>query len=424
MALLRKVLRETGQFLAPAVLPLVRSVRQNSGLAVLSVVLAFGLWIVVTNSQNTVRTRVLPVDIPVAAVDLPSDLAIAENLAPVRVRIRVEDSVFQSLTAADFEATIDLEGLSVGDYELPVKVRALTNRGGLRIEDVLPSKIGVKLVQLAGKSVPVNVEVRGEPPADFTMAPPVVQDSVADVLGPAAKVSRVTQVVASVDIAGRTESVDQAARLQPRDQNGVLVSGVSVEPSFTQIKVEIKQTVYRRALVVSPQIVGTPAAGYNLVGISSAPSVVTVTGPRSFIEQAASIRTQPIDISGAKSDVVRSVSLDVPAGVEVLGGVNVTVSVNISEAYGEITTAVPVSASGISNGLNVSGPLPSVVVVLYGPLPKLLELAPDDVAAAVDLKDQGPGVHKVKVKVAAPAGIEVRSVAPEEIEVSLQRSSP
>lgn len=423
MALFRNLLRETGQFVAAAIMPAVRSVRQNSGLAVLSVVLAFGLWIVV-NSQSPVRTRVLPVDIPVLAVDLPSDLAIADNLAPVRVRIRVEDAVFDSLTAADFEATVDLDGLSVGDYELPVKVRALTSRGGLRIEDVLPSKISVRLVQLAGKSVPVNVEVRGEPPTDFTMGPPVVQDSVADVLGPAAKVSRVSQVVASVDVSGRTEPVDQAVRLQPMDQNGVLVSGVSVEPSFTQVKVDIKQTVYRRALVVSPQVTGAPAAGYNVVGVSSTPTVVTVTGPRSFIEQATSIRTQPIDIGGAKADVVRSVSLDVPAGVEVLGGVNVTVTVNVAAAYGEITMAVPVTASGLSNGVTVSGPLPSVVVVLYGPLPKLLELGPEDILAAVDLKDQGPGVHKVKVKVTAPNGVEVRSVAPEEVEVTLQRVSP
>lgn len=418
---LRALFREAAQFLAAIIMPAIRSLRQNSGLAVLSVVLAFGLWIVVTDAENPVRTRVLPVDIPVSAVDLPADLAIAEDLSPVRVRIRVEDNVFESLTAADFEATVDLDGLSVGDYELPVRVRPLTTRGGLRMEDVLPAKIDVKLVQLAGKSVPINVEIRGEPPADFVMASPVIQDSSADVLGPSAKVSRVSQVVASVDVSGRTEPIDQAVRLQPRDQNGVLVSGVTVEPSFTQVRLDIRQSVYRRALVVSPQIVGTPADGYNVVGIDVQPSVVTVTGSRAYIEQATAIRTQPLDIDGAKEDIVRSVSLDVPSGVEVLGGLNVTVAVNVAPAYGQFAMAVPVSVTGVSSGLTIGGSLPSVVVMLYGPLPDLLALEPGDIGAVIDLKDQGAGVHKAKVKVTAPSGVEVRSVSPEEVEVLLEK---
>lgn len=418
---LRALFREAAQFLAAIIMPAIRSLRQNSGLAVLSVVLAFGLWIVVTDAENPVRTRVLPVDIPVSAVDLPADLAIAEDLSPVRVRIRVEDNVFESLTAADFEATVDLDGLSVGDYELPVRVRPLTTRGGLRMEDVLPAKIDVKLVQLAGKSVPINVEIRGEPPADFAMGSPVIQDSSADVLGPSAKVGRVSQVVASVDVSGRTEPIDQAVRLQPRDQNGVLVSGVTVEPSFTQVRLDIRQNVYRRALVVSPQIVGTPADGYNVVGISVQPSVVTVTGPRAYIEQATAIRTQPLDVGRAKEDIVRSVSLDVPSGVEVLGGLNVTVNVNVAPAYGQFAMGVPITVTNLGSGLTISGNVPSVVVVLYGPLPDLLGLKPADIGAVVDLKDQDAGVHKAKVKITAPSGVEVRSVSPEEVEVSLEK---
>ena len=71
------------------------------------------------------RQNVLPVDIPVRPVNVPAESWVPEELAgPVRVEVRVEENVFDSLTKEDFEATVDLEGLTVGEYELPVEVRA------------------------------------------------------------------------------------------------------------------------------------------------------------------------------------------------------------------------------------------------------------------------------------------------------------
>jgi hypothetical protein len=61
-----------------------------------------------------------------------------------------------------------------------------------------------------------------------------------------------------------------------------------------------------------------------------------VFGPEGFINAAVSIDTQPVDIDDATSDVIHTVSLDLPTGVTVRGGVNVTVTVNISPAPGQL----------------------------------------------------------------------------------------
>jgi YbbR domain-containing protein len=147
--------RDVGAMLGALVAPVLRSFRQNSGLAVLSVVLAFGVWIVVSNAENPETTRVVPVDIPVEPVNVESDVAV-DSLVPavIQVRVRVEEDVLDTLTAADFEATVDLQGLNVGEFSLDVEVRPLTGRGGLRIEDVLPAATEVTIVQLALKVCP------------------------------------------------------------------------------------------------------------------------------------------------------------------------------------------------------------------------------------------------------------------------------
>lgn len=418
---LRGFVREAVVRFGSMLRPATRSVRENSGLAVLSVVLAFGLWIFVTDAENPEQTRRLPVDIPVSPVNVPSDIWVPEEVGTVRVEVRVEENVLDSLTREDFQATVDLDSLAVGEYEgLPVKVRELTGRGNLRIVDILPDKIDVKLYQLLSKRVPVDVETRGSVSSDFSLGPTEPEFNEAVVAGPQGEVETVTRVVASVDVEGRTEAFESAVRLEPRNQLGHLVQNVTVDPAFVDVSIEIEQRSFSRALAVSPQLHGTPRQGYNVVGISVEPAVVTVFGPQGFIEEAVSVVSQPVDIDDATGDVIRTVSLDLPTGASVRGGANVTVTVKISPAPGQLMFVVPVTVTGLGDDVSISGSLPAIQVFLFGPLPALLELSPNDIRATVDLGGKDAGTHRVEVKVTAPTSLEVRSISPQEIEIILE----
>ncbi|MDO8615434.1 MAG: CdaR family protein [Dehalococcoidia bacterium] len=422
MEQISRLFRETVQVVVSLVRPAARSVRENSGLAVLSVVLAFGLWIFVTDTDNPTRTRVLPIDIAVQPVNVPADVAVAEPLASVRARVRVADDVFDSLTAADFEVTVDLDGLAVGVYDLAVEARPLTSRGGLRVEGVLPGQISVTLSPLTTKSVDVLVEAQGGPPPGYTMGAPLPADSTVLVSGPQEEVDKVSQAVAVIDIEGRTESVRQGVRLVARDQRDFLVLGVSLAPAIVDVSIEIRQEQFSRSLAVSPQLSGSVADGYNVVAVSANPSAVSVRGSRAFIEGAVSIPTRPVDIASATDDVVRTVSLDVPSGATVSGGVPVvTVTVKIDPAQGLARFLVPVSAANLGEGLSMQGALPSVEVTLFGPLPILRLLTPDGIPVTVDLKDRGAGTHRLSIKVAPPQNLELRAFSPQEIDVTLEK---
>lgn len=419
---IRTFLQEAGLIAGLLLRPAARSVRENSGLAVLSVVLAFGLWVFVTRAENPEQTRRLSnVNIPVSAVNVPPDVVVAEELQLVHVEVRAEESVLESLTEDDFEATVDLEGLPVGGYNETVDVRPLTSRGNLRVIKVLPAKIEVRLAQLRSKNVSIELEMKGSPPADYVIGATELGVDEAAVSGPQESVAAVTSVVASVDVGGRTEAFDGSVRLEARNQQGVLVQQVEVNPRAVDVKIEIEQRTFSRALAVSPQLKGVPRQGHNVVGVSVEPVIVTVFGSQSFIEEATTISTQPVDVEDATEDVVRTVSLDLPSGVTVKGSVNVTVTVRITPAPGQLTFAVPLTVSGLSNDLSIIGALPPVQVFLFGPLPVLLELNPNDISASVDLDGKGGGTHKVKVSVSAPDGLEVRSVSPEELEIQLEQ---
>lgn len=415
-----RLILDTIAFVFLAIRTAVRSVRDNTGLAALSVVLAFALWVFVTDAENPTRTRVLPVDIPVQPTNVPQDVAVANELTPVRVRVTVAEDVFDSLTAADFEATVDLDGLTVGQYELPVEVRPLTSRGGLRVEAVLPDKIQVDLAQLIAKSVPIVVDVQGEPPTGYAMSTPESEDETAIVTGPEALVNQVSQATATIDISGRTDDVDQAVRLAPRDNRGILIQGVALDPPITDVSIDIEQERFSRSMAVSPEIVGTPADGYNVASVSVNPPAVTVRGDQAYISGTISVPTKPVDIDGSVQDVVQTVSLDLPRGAEVTGGVpTVTVTVRIVPGQGTSNLEVPVIATGLGDGLRIEGSLPTVKVSLSGDLPKLNRLTPPDIRATVDLSGESAGVHAVAVRVEVPEGLTVRSVTPAEVQITI-----
>ena len=74
---------------------------------------------------------------------------------------------------------------------------------------------------------------------------------------------------------------------------------IKVEPMEITVSLERKLT---RNLEIIPTIEGNPAQGYEMTQTFLLPSSVTVEGPRSYVQDLTSIRTQPINISGKKSD--------------------------------------------------------------------------------------------------------------------------
>ena len=420
MERLRQLLSDVPHFLRTLVWPVATSVRSNVGLASLSIVLGFALWIFVTDTENPTRSGVLPIELAVESVNVPGDLALSGSPVNVRVRVEVADDVWNTLSLADFKATLDLDGLQAGTYDLPVRVEPLTGRGGLRVTQVIPDTVPVELKSLFSKSVSASVSLEGAPPPGYEASIPELDAETVLVTGTQDRVTLVTQAVASLDLSGRTESLTQAVRLEPRDSRGFLVEGVSLEPSVMNVSVQIEQTQFSRALVISPTVVGTPAAGYDIVSLFADPAVITVFGPQSFVGETATIRTQPIDITGATEDVILTVSLDLPRDVSVSGGTSVTVTVQIEPAQGRQTLGVTAVIVGLDPDLSVSGPLPLVEVVLLGELPDLREIRPNDIAATINLTGLQEGTHTVSVSISVPPEASVASVSPDEVEITLE----
>jgi YbbR domain-containing protein len=417
-----RIIQETIGFFTSLIKPSVKSIVDNRGLFALSVLLAFALWIFVTDAENPTRTRTLPFPIPVEATNVGDDVALAADIQDVTVRVTVADDVYDNLVSTDFLATVDLTGYGVGTHEdVPVDVRALRSDGGLRVESLIPEDgVEVQLAQLTSKSVPVDIVVEGSLPTGFSMTSPEHVETVR-VTGPQVEVDKVDKATATIDVTSRTKSIDQAIRLTPRTDAGFLVQLVTLDPDIVDVKIDIEQLELTRPLAINVVTEGAVADGYNVVDVSVDPPTVIVRGDSAFIDDVFAIDTQPIDIEDADETIEISVSLDIPSGVTVAGDAPVvTVTIEIAPAEAEFHFTVPVEVRNLGDGLSIAGGVPTVQVIMEGPYPIVSELEVSDIRASINLEDLGTGTHTVNVIVANLPGVNTARAVPSTLEIVLE----
>jgi YbbR domain-containing protein len=430
VAALARLLREFLRISRAVIGAAVGSVRGNLGLAVLSVALAFGVWMFIVDTEHPTRTGVFPVDIPVEPVNMPEGLTLSGPLGDVTLRIEADEDLWDQLTASDFRATVNLLGAQIGTQDVDVQVEPLGGRNGLRIIEVIPTvhsagapsgTVRVELKPLVSQVVPVSLDLVGTPPMGYELSTPNVEPEQVVVSGPEDLVSRVAAAVASIDLSGVVTDVRQTYSLMPRDESGFTVEGVTLDPGSVDIEITVEQKRFSRLVVVSPSLEGSPAAGYNVTAVELEPASVTLLGPLELLNVTSFVVTDDIDITGATSDITRIVNIvGLAPGVVISGSTTVTVRISIAAGEGEAAFGVAPQWTGLASDLWVVSGTSLVEVTLQGELPTLRNVSPDQVTVSVDLSGLGAGSHRLEPQVKAPDGLQVADISPTSVEVVLE----
>jgi YbbR domain-containing protein len=129
-----------------------------------------------------------------------------------------------------------------------------------------------------------------------------------------------------VDVA-RLHPGDNVVRLLPEQVQappGVAVMRIS--PPWLRLALAPAAT---RTVPVVPQLRGVPADAYMLRRVTVEPPAVQVKGPRTTIEAQAAVPTVPVDVSGLRETVTRTVGLVLPESVYLTSERPVQVTVEV-----------------------------------------------------------------------------------------------
>jgi len=323
--------------------------------------------------------------------------------------------------AGAVRAILDLSGMEAGTHNIPVELQV--NVRPVRVESYFPDNLDIRLEQLYSEVFTITLLQPSSPAIGYEAGTPALSTSSAVVSGPASQVDKVVEVRATLDVSQAKDDINRDLELQALDENGLVVSGVTVNPEQVNVSMPISQRGGYRNLSVKVVTSGQQASGYLLTNIQANPLVVTVysSDPELINNLPGYIETEPLNLTDAKGDLEVSLPLSVPSGISVVGESIIKVTVSISPIQGSLTlTSIPVETIGLSQDYEFSLSPDRVDVILSGPLPELDGLKTSDVRVLIDLTDYTEGTYQLEpmVELAIP-GILVESKLPEIIEVTI-----
>jgi YbbR domain-containing protein len=135
-----------------------------------------------------------------------------------------------------------------------------------------------------------------------------------------------TSLRVRVDVAGLREG-DNLVHLLPESveaPRGVRVTRVS--PAWAPIRV-VRATT--KTVPVVARVLGDPAPAHVLRRVVVQPATVEIKGPRTTIESRTAVDTLPVDVSGHREAVTRTVGLALPESIYAVDRRTVEVTVDI-----------------------------------------------------------------------------------------------
>jgi YbbR domain-containing protein len=297
--------------------------KKNLTAKILALILAIILWVYVMNEQNPPVE--VNMEIPLEVRNLSSAVIPVDNPDYVRIRVRGPRTLIAGLGKQDIKTYIDLKGLTEGVNTAKVHTTIPT---GIEVVEVAPDKVTLQLESIVSRQVPVEVKLKGAPPADVIVDKITYSSHKVAVEGPKGLLGTAAKAVAYVDVAGKNTDFTLAVPLKLVDQNGKEVDeGLQMKPTSMYVSLFFTSSAITKTVDIKPNITGQLMNGVVLKQILTNPQKIEISGDRQIVDKIDAIYTEPINLSGIDKDVEVVGKLQIRDGVTTSSK---TVKVNIS----------------------------------------------------------------------------------------------
>lgn len=265
--------------------------RHHVGLKVVSIALAFLLWLVVSGERTVERSFRIPLEFS----NLPPQLEIVgDPPGVVDVRVRGSSGLVSRVGASELSAVIDLQSGRPGRRLFPITDGELRAPFGLEIVQVTPSTVAVTLERSSSKVVPVVPSVEGDPAAGFVVGGVVASPATVELVGPSSALERVSQAVTEpVSVEGKTTAVVEEVTVGPPD-----VAVRLRAPTRARVSVSVVHAPLEWAVADIPV---KPVGDASVAQVVPATVTVQLRAPREAFTTAVSDFEATVTVNGLQN---------------------------------------------------------------------------------------------------------------------------
>ncbi len=274
-----------------------------------SVFISVLIWTFVAWDGNTDGTR--SISVPVQYVNLSKGYSIYTQNKRIEIRLAGRLSSLANIEESDISATVDLQGMQIGSYSLPIKVDAPQF---VRIRSQTPSLAEVEIYRYVERTIPITWKLEEILSNDAIVSNVELSPSEATISGPENDVLSVQSIEALVPVDKNTADEVKV----PLRVTGVASDSaqrITIIPSAVNAKLVFEQEVLAERIPVRVSVVGVPADDMQIDSIKVVPDRVSVKGRGDLVRKMQSIVLPPVDITGLDQNLQLMIPLQ-PDGLE------------------------------------------------------------------------------------------------------------
>jgi|GEM_PF-1240577 len=262
---------------------------RNSGLKLISVLLAGLLWLFVENEKTGLKS----VEVALEYVNTPETLVLMpEGRETVTAVVRGPEALLPRLREGSLTARVDLRGETYGESRWLLTPDDVSVPYWAEVERVEPQQFSINLDNRASKAIPVLPDLKGSVADGYVFKDYVVNPAKVTVAGPESIVEGVREIWTDpLVIDGMTESFQQTVQLRVK-KPGIVIE--SMEEYIVQVVIvpEMVERYFESVPVVA-------VSGEHVLELDQDSVEVWLGGPRLLLDSIGKQRLSAVlDASG------------------------------------------------------------------------------------------------------------------------------
>lgn len=385
--------------------------KRKIGMALLSVVCAFGLWLYVITTVSPGSTDTY-YNIPIiwegeSVLNENGLMVTAVSSNTVNLRLSGNRSDLSKVNSANITIKADLSKIREPGTQIPISYSTPTFPGEVAsnafvIETKEPDTIYVTVVKRISKTVPVEVVWVGSTAEGFMVdrENKTLDYSEVTVTGPESVVNSIAKAAITVDLDGRRESISETYTYTLCDENGDPVDARLITTDVEEVRLDVSIRRVKDLRLTYNLVPGGGADADNTTVKLSA-ETIRVSGSEAALENLGDTLTiGTINLADITKNTTLPFAISLPEGVTNLTGVTeVTADISFHGLATKELTITDIQSINIPEGLSVELITEKLTVALRGPTSLISTVTPEDITVVVDFTGAEAGTSTFRVTV-------------------------
>lgn len=401
----------------------------NLFLKLISIIIAFVVWLVVIDISNPTitQTKTVPIQINGESIITSAGKTYTlntGNTVSVTYQVRTKDQ--RKISSENFKVSIDLADLYDITGAVPVKLEVVDNASYIiGSPSVKPSVVNISTEDMQKKEFTLSTRTKGEPASGYSVGTIDLEPNSVYLNGPVSVIGRVSSVGVEIDVSGASEDIKGSTKPVFYDANGNKINIDDSNVYFDNDNIEYSVSMLKgKVLNLNFDVGGDVAKGYRFMGAESSTKSISVVGLPSDLSSLSTVEIPAslLNLNNASSD--KTISFDVseflPENVTVNGNSQISVTLKV-EALNKKSISLnleDIEEKGHSNLYNYKISPERVTVLVSGVEEELSKISARSLGAKIYYSNLLSGTYTGSLSFSLPEGIEVDSYTPFDIIVS------